>query len=330
MNEIVNIGSNRSLEVISAEIRALTASMLTNIMEIGRRMCEAKELLPHGGFGDWIKNETGYSISTANNFMRIFKEYSNPQASLFGPEANCQTFGNLSYSKALALLQVPAEEREKFAIEHDAENVSTRELQDAIKEREEQRARADMAEADAKAAKEQLHMVESVRDEMGSLLHQSEDKYKRLKAEFEELKCRPVEVAVQQADPAEIENAVNKALAAAAKAHKKEMKAALDKANEAAAKSAQLEGALREAEQKAAEAVKNNGFAEAEIYKREAEELKKKLAMSDPAVAEFKGLFSQAVDIVGKLKELRDSASESGREGLSKALAALGRQIAEG
>ena len=115
MNEVVNVNEGRSLEVISAEIRAITASMLSNIMEIGRRMCEAKELLPHGEFGTWIKEQTGYSLSTANNFMRIFKEYSAPQGSLFGPEANCQTFGNLSYSKALALLAVPAEEREEFA-----------------------------------------------------------------------------------------------------------------------------------------------------------------------------------------------------------------------
>ena len=33
----------RTVEVVAAEINALTASMLGNIVEIGRRMCEAKE-----------------------------------------------------------------------------------------------------------------------------------------------------------------------------------------------------------------------------------------------------------------------------------------------
>ena len=53
---------SRTPEVVAAEIRALTANMLTSIVEIGRRMCEAKEMLPHGSFGNWIKENTGYSV----------------------------------------------------------------------------------------------------------------------------------------------------------------------------------------------------------------------------------------------------------------------------
>ena len=49
----------KSPEVLAAEIRALTASMLANIIELGRRMCQAKEILPHGEFGAWVKEETG-------------------------------------------------------------------------------------------------------------------------------------------------------------------------------------------------------------------------------------------------------------------------------
>lgn len=329
MSELVRVGAERSLEVISAEIRAITASMLSNIMEIGRRMCEAKELLPHGEFGVWIREETGYSLSTANNFMRIFKEYSAPQGSLFGPEANCQTFGNLSYSKALALLSVPAEEREEFAERVDAEHLSSRELQEAIKEMNEQKARADLAENEAVQMREQLKFVQEARDDIGAALSESEAERKKLLEEIKELKNRPIEVAVAKGSQDEIDAAVQKALKAAAKEHKKEMDEALSKVSAVAKQNDELEKKVLEAEQRAADAVKNNGFAEAEMYKREAEELRKKLAMSDPAVAEFKGLFSQAVDIVTKLKGLRNAASESGKEGLDKALAALGRQILE-
>ena len=74
----------RTRDVVAAEIRTFTASMLNNIIEIGRRMCEAKEMLPYGKFGDWIKENTGYSRSTANNFMRVFQEYGSRQGSLFG------------------------------------------------------------------------------------------------------------------------------------------------------------------------------------------------------------------------------------------------------
>lgn len=44
MTEITN---TRTLEVVAAEIRTFTASMLHNIIEIGRRLCEAKELVPY-------------------------------------------------------------------------------------------------------------------------------------------------------------------------------------------------------------------------------------------------------------------------------------------
>ena len=124
-------------------------------------MCEAKEMLPYGTFGTWIKENTGYSTSTANNFMRLFQEYGSPQGCLFGAQVECQTFGKLSYSKALALLSVPAEEREKFVEEHDVADMSTRELQQAIKERDEARKKAEDLE---KAMEEQLEEQRTVYD----------------------------------------------------------------------------------------------------------------------------------------------------------------------
>ena len=113
--------NNRTLEQVASEIRTITASMLVNIIEIGRRMAEAKEMLPYGEFGNWIKTNTDYSLSTANNFMRLFDAYGSPQQSLFGAELeDCQTFGKLSYSKALALLALPdAEARAAFVEEND-------------------------------------------------------------------------------------------------------------------------------------------------------------------------------------------------------------------
>ena len=61
MTELQNV---RTAEVVAAEIRALTASMLGNIIEIGHRMCEVKEMLPYDEFGKWIKENTGYGQMT--------------------------------------------------------------------------------------------------------------------------------------------------------------------------------------------------------------------------------------------------------------------------
>lgn len=122
--------SNRTPEVIAAEIRSIDQQarqyVIQSAIEIGRKLSEAKELVAHGEWGAWLKDNVNYSQSTANNFMRISAEY-----------AKSQTFANLNYSQAVALLSVPAEERELFVEENNVAEMSTRELQAAIKEKQE-------------------------------------------------------------------------------------------------------------------------------------------------------------------------------------------------
>lgn len=132
----------RTVETVTLEIRTLQRQaqqiMLGYAVEIGRRLEEVKAILPHGQWGDYLKNEVDYSQSTANNFMRIYREYGAAQQSLFGGEAKSQAFANLTYTKALRLLAIPnEEEREQFMVEHDVEGMSNRELDKALKEREE-------------------------------------------------------------------------------------------------------------------------------------------------------------------------------------------------
>ncbi len=324
--------SARTLEVIGAEIRALTASMLGTVIEIGRRMVEAKELLPHGEFGPWIKENTGYSNSTANNFMRLFLEYGNKQGSLFGAEVeNFQTFGNLSYTKALALLALPSEEeREEFVETHDVEAMSTRELREAIRERDEARKALEEAEAREKEAREELaetsEMLDKTLDERnarGVLVREREEQLEALERELAEIKGRPVEVAVQQPDPdaveklaAELANKTKEELEQqAAKevgaAEEKAAKAAeeLKKAKEKAkAEREKLEAKLKDAEAKISTAGEADR-AEAEKLRAEAEALRKQLAMSGQEVVIFK---------------LRFSAWQEAHKQMAEAFAALG------
>ena len=159
----------RTADVIAAEIRTLTGQLLWTVVEIGRRMCEAKELLPHGEFGPWVK-QTGFSTSTANNYMRLYEAYGSPQKSLFGAELNCQTFGNLNYSQALALLELPDGEREAFVQEHDMDDMSVRELRAAIAARNDA---LDVAEKHKEARKR-------AEDELGEALMENENLRKSL------------------------------------------------------------------------------------------------------------------------------------------------------
>lgn len=337
--------TNRSLEVIGAEIRALTSSMLTNIIEIGRRMVEAKELLPHGEFGPWIKENTGYSHSTANNFMRLFNEYGNPQQSLFGAEVeNSQTFGKLSYTKALALLALPsAEEREAFVETHDVDAMSTRELEQAIRERDEARKQAEEAEAREKEAREELSETADMLDKTleernarGVIIREHEEQIAGLEKELEELRSRPVEVAVQAPDPAEIEKRAaelaKEAQAAKAKAEqdaeaaiakaKQEAKDKLKKAEDKAkAEREQLEAKLKAAEEKLSTAGAEDRSA-ADQLRATVESLKKELAMSGQEITAFRLRFSAWQEAYRAMREALQAVPAEQRDKMASAVKA--------
>jgi len=115
-----------NIQQIEMEIILLKNQTAQNIIEIGKRLNEAKELLPHGEWGKWLEEKVEFSQRNANNFMRVAKEFS-----------NSQTYSNLTQSKIFALLDVPQEEREEFIETNSVEDMTTRELRQAIKEKRE-------------------------------------------------------------------------------------------------------------------------------------------------------------------------------------------------
>lgn len=170
-----------------------------NAIEIGRKLCEAKEQIPHGEWGKWLETSVDYKQSTANDLMRIFKEYGNVQMALFGETGpNSQALGNLSYTHLVSLMGVPAEEREEFLKENDVESMSTRELKQAIKERDQAQKERDEANKLAKEQEEEaerlLNEKEKAETELSDIKKKLEEaqstgkakEVKRLKQELEE------------------------------------------------------------------------------------------------------------------------------------------------
>lgn len=324
----------RTLAQVTEEIRYLDTQakrlVLGHAIEIGRRLKEAKELVPYGEWGDYIEKELSYSQSTAQNFMRIFDEYGAAQQSLFGPVAESQALGNLSYTKALKLLAVPREEREEFAEAVDAEHISTRELETAIRERDEARKAQSAAEAREKEAREELsetaEMLDKTMEEAnarGVIIREREESLEALEKELAELKSRPVEVAVQEPDPEAVEKLAEKRAAElaagaqkaqaeaeqAAAAAKAEAEQKIKKAKEQAkVEREKLEAKLKEAEAKISAAGEADR-AETEKLRGEADALRKQLAMSSQEIVIFRlrfmawqeahKLMSEAFDALG-------------------------------
>jgi hypothetical protein len=90
MNKELNIieaENVRDIDIVTNEINSLLSQaqclLLTFAVEIGRRLVEAKSLLPHGEWGSWLRERVGFSQSSANNYMKIFEEYGDEQITLF-------------------------------------------------------------------------------------------------------------------------------------------------------------------------------------------------------------------------------------------------------
>ena len=199
MSDIINVpmAQQRDINTITTEIRTLTRAAqrmaLEYGVEIGRRLHEAKEMLPHGQWGEWLKTEVEFSHSTANNFMRLFDAYADEQITLDGAVTKSQALGNLSVTKALRLLALPEEEREEFVTEHDVEAMSTRELEAAL---EKEKAARKTANEKLKNMKENTTVAPEVLERLKS----EADGYAQA-AKTAEDKLAAMEKRMQLADP---------------------------------------------------------------------------------------------------------------------------------
>lgn len=135
MSEIITV---RDSDVIAAEICAIKENtrqiMIASSIAIGGKLTEAKAMVPYGEWGKWLEEKVNYSQSTANNMMLLYKEYGQGQENLFDNWTNSEAFANLSYTQHMALLALPFCDRAEFAERTDAENLSTRELEKAVRE----------------------------------------------------------------------------------------------------------------------------------------------------------------------------------------------------
>ena len=204
--------TGRTPELIAVEINAIKRNvrcmMVSSAAEIGKRLMEAKRLVPYGRWGEYLAG-LDYSDRTAQNLMRLAEEYDRAPAGL----------EEVSYTQAVLLLGVPREQREEFVESHDLDALSTRELQAEIKrlkdERDDMQVRMeeltdtveafrvtekqeDTAVKEAEALRRELAETREDREAAETARQTSEEKLRELKdklAEAEERRRQAVEEA---------------------------------------------------------------------------------------------------------------------------------------
>ena len=220
MSEVMTV---RPLEVIEGEILIFKAQASASMLEIGRRLIEAKEQLNHGEFLSWLEDKVEFSVRTAQRFMRIAEGYK-----------ESDTVALLGTRKALALLAFEEVEREEFLAEKHEVNgeektvaeMTSAELDEAIrarkqaeeelakakqekldaevraenfaKEAEKARADADIAQASGKKMAEDMKILKANLKDQKAQNEQHSAEADELRRKLEELKNKPVEVAVQE------------------------------------------------------------------------------------------------------------------------------------
>lgn len=197
-------------------------TVLTASVQIGERLCNAKELVPHGQWSTWLKEKVDYSQSTADNLMRIYKEYGDEQISLSG-KSKSQTFANLTYSQAVALFALPEHEREEFVESNDVTDMTTKELKEAIAAKKEAIKAQESAEKEAAALKRELDTLKNSADKQDNRFKKQVEQAKiendslkntnnnlltendKLKSELEAANIKMQEIAAKPAELSEDE-----------------------------------------------------------------------------------------------------------------------------
>ena len=323
MSETVITVPVRDINTITSEIRYIQNDVqqyaAQGALKIGERLCEAKELLGHGEFLPWIKDEFGWTDRTAQKLMAVYREFGDSQKSLFGPEINTKTYSDLPVSKLYLLISVPESEREDFVKENNIAEMSVREMEKLLREKKE-------AEDESREAHAEL---DKLADKYAALSAIASEQEKELKAAQADVSAS-IEAAKKEA-AAEAEKA-RRAAEKAQKAAEAEAKKARDEA-EAAKKDLQQLRDNPEIPQEVMDKLKAQFGKAAEEAEARAREAEAKLKVADPDVAMFKLHFDNLQKTAASMAQLITKMKRSGNadmaDKLSRAACAVLERVKE-
>ncbi len=160
----MQLSKTRTIDTVTAEIiviRNETARTIKNgIIEIGRRLEEAKEMVPQGEWLQYLQDVLGFKPSTAQNYMRIAREFGDGQIALDGM-SSADLFGDLGYSQLVPLLGLPEENRREIAEQNpDLSDMSSREIKKLVEDYKAAEEAKKHAEEKAEEAAEAMEAAE--------------------------------------------------------------------------------------------------------------------------------------------------------------------------
>lgn len=279
---------------LASEINLITEQtkqmVLMNFIELGKRLTEAKAMVKHGEWGNWLKERVNYSQRTANNMMKLYKEYGES-----GIAQKSQSIASLSVTQAVAMLEIPEEERERFAEQSNAKDLTIRELKAEIA-----KAKAALEEEQSSTKTALSKAQERHEQEIARLKEQAEkamSEKARIEGELERQEKRQAELLQGKDDEA-----------------KERIDAAVKKEREELARTSEEVDVLQAELAKMAESHKEELES---IKKEERRKLKEELDAKDREIGESRKRFEEAMaehskEMASARKDLMKEQSKNG------------------
>jgi len=303
------------LSSLANEIRYYSTAILANLLEVGRRFREAKEICPKGEWAKWVKDATGYEISMAENYIRIFKEYGGGQINLGGDFENSQSIAALGVTKLLELAKIPADEREEFVEENNiTADTTVKELQELIKQKTKENERLHKAVQEKEdEMNARLTLLETYKRQSEESARAKEEEIKALKKRIEEIENDP-----DEADDSMMSEMIKEAEENAKLEFQKEINKLTEERNKAEKAVSDYKARIKAEKEKA------------EREKEKAEELQNKLndvsselarMRKQTAAADKQELLKIDIlfkDIQGKIIEMKNTFTTLGNDELEK------------
>lgn len=160
MNEIANTtqaGSLALLDGLAKEAQYYSMSAANSMYQLGRVLTEAKALLPHGEWTNWIRENAGCSDRTAQSFMAAYRRFGDSDA-----------VSKISdRSKIFKMLALPEGTEEAFLADNDVAAMTSREVEAAVRKvRAEMQKKIDEAKSSANVPQEIYDTLNAQRDQL--------------------------------------------------------------------------------------------------------------------------------------------------------------------
>ena len=117
-----------TLERLTLEVKFYLGQTAQNIIEVGKRLTQAKEMVPHGEWKNWLQDNFNLSMPTARKFIQVYERFGITRINAhFAP------------TQMIAMLALPEAETEQFievkaAEGNPVENMTIKTLREEVQQ----------------------------------------------------------------------------------------------------------------------------------------------------------------------------------------------------